>query len=182
MLQGLFIPDIVTSPANSTKSPQIQLVLQEIAFNGTMGPKFYLTLHNDFAEEWVNNLDCVRRRMTGKYEQKLLIICQSIKSLSYMYSFYSIPSPLLINFHLPIDLSPQITNGEIHFHLTSNENGAYWVKLKNYFSDFSSAKKTGFHNYSYITLTAAAENTAKKFHSYAVVEDILQVSLSIILC
>ena len=81
-MQGLVITDVVTSPADSTKSPQIQLVLHEIAFNGTVGPKFYLTLHNAFAEEWENNLDCVKRQMTGKYEQKLLIICQSIKSLS----------------------------------------------------------------------------------------------------
>ena len=95
-----------------------------------------------------------------------------------MYLYWCTPSLFLIIFHLPIDLSPQITNGKIHFHLTSNENGAYWVKLKNYFSDFSTVRKAGFLNYSaYITLTTAAENTAKKFHSYAVVEDILQVSV-----
>ena len=75
-MQGLVITDVVTSLADSTKSPQIQLVLHEIAFNGTVGPKFYLTLHNAFAEEWKNNLG-VKRRMTGRHEQKLLIICQS---------------------------------------------------------------------------------------------------------
>ena len=90
-MQGQFIHDFIITPQkNSISSPQIQLSLREIAFSGTMGPKFQITLCNTFAEEWESNLG-FKQTGTRQHERKILIFQLSTKPLSYMCKDSFIP-------------------------------------------------------------------------------------------
>ena len=70
------------------------------------------------------------------------------------------------------DVPYQSQFGKIHFELISSRDGSR-IKIMHFFSNVGNRNAAGVH--SYLNLSVAMGTKAHKFHTYAVVEQILKV-------
>ncbi|XP_057381586.1 uncharacterized protein LOC130704126 [Daphnia carinata] len=129
---------------NNTQS--YKLTIDEISENGTVGSRYFLTLHSKSAEEWHNNA--------------------TVKSITK-----GVGKGLIIFQHIPY----QIKSQNIEFHMIPSANGP-WMKVLNYFSSYVDAKSEQYVYtplFDAEKFMAVEQKQKMKCHLYGVIHSII---------